>query len=153
MIVLTYHYGHLLRVLTGCIETDMNRVLSAVELTNAQGHIMGYLSHRAEPACSRDIEAAFHLSHPTVSGLLSRLEKKGFITFRPDETDRRCKRIYVLPKGQQLHEAMEELIRENEARLVAGFTPEEQERFSGFLLRAIQNMDGRACIRKLKEES
>ena len=48
---------------------------------------------------------------------------------------------------------MEELIRENEARLVAGFTPEEQERFSGFLLRAIQNMDGRACIRKLKEES
>ena len=35
-----------------------------------------------------------------MSGILSRLEKKGFIELRPDPADKRCKRIYVLDKGR-----------------------------------------------------
>ena len=88
-----------------------------------------------------------------VSGLLSRLEKKDFIELRPDETDRRCKRIYVLPKGDELHETMNRVILDNEARVVAGFSPEERELFASMLLRAIDNMGASACIRKIKEES
>ena len=84
---------------------------------------------------------------------MSRLEKKGFIELRPDETDRRCKRIYVLPKGDELHETMNRVILDNEARVVAGFSPEERELFASLLLRAIDNMGASACIRKIKEES
>ncbi|MDD5864496.1 MAG: MarR family transcriptional regulator [Firmicutes bacterium] len=153
MIFLTYHYGHLLRVLTSCTETTMNNALASMDLTAAQGHIMGYLAQRSQPPCSRDIEEAFHLSHPTVSGLLSRLEKKGFIVLRPDEEDRRCKRIYVLPKGEELHETMHRTIAENEARMVENFTPEERAQFVSLLLRAISNMGATNYIRKFKEES
>lgn len=131
----------------------MTSALASMDLTAAQGHIMGYLAKCPQPPCSRDIEAAFHLSHPTVSGLLSRLEKKGFIEFRPDKADRRCKRIYVLPKGEQLHETMHQTIVENEARLVEGFTPEERTLFASLLLRAISNMGATNYIRKIKEES
>lgn len=153
VIILTHHYGHLLKVLSGCIQTSMNNALASMDLTSAQGHIMGYLSRRSQPPCPRDIEETFHLSHPTVSGLLSRLEKKGFVELRPDDTDRRCKRIYVLPKGKQLNETMYQTILENEARLVVGFSPEEQELFASLLLRAIENMGASVCIRKIKEES
>ena len=153
VVYLTYHYGHLLRVLTSCTETSMNGALASMDLTAAQGHIMGYLAQCPQPPCSRDIEEAFHLSHPTVSGLLSRLEKKDFIELRPDETDRRCKRIYVLPKGNELHETMNRVILDNEAQVVAGFSPEERELFTSMLLRAIDNMGASACIRKIKEES
>ena len=146
VIILTHHYGYLLKVLSGCMKASM-------DLTSAQGHIMGYLAQRSQPPCSRDIEETFHLSHPTVSGLLSRLEKKDFIELRPDETDRRCKRIYVLPKGDELHETMNRVILDNEARVVAGFSPEERELFTSMLLRAIDNMGASACIRKIKEES
>ena len=58
------------------------------------------------------------MSHPTVSGLLSRLEKKEFIVIRPDETDRRCKRIRLLPKGEACHQKMHDVIRETEEKLV-----------------------------------
>ena len=150
---LTYHYGHLLRILTGCMENDMNNALSSMELTTAQGHIMGYLAQRPQPPCPRDIEEMFHLSHPTVSGLLNRLERKGFIQLRPDENDRRCKRIYVLPKGRQLHETMGRVIEENEARLVREFSGEERELFARLLQRAIENMGATTCIRIFKEES
>lgn len=131
----------------------MNNALASMDLTAAQGHIMGYLAQRSQPPCSRDIEEAFHLSHPTVSGLLSRLEKKGFIVLRPDEEDRRCKRIYVLPKGEELHETMHRTIAENEARMVENFTPEERAQFVSLLLRAISNMGATNYIRKFKEES
>ena len=145
-------YGHLLRHLHSSADQAMTNALASVELTAAQGHIMGFIAHSKIPPCPRDIEEAFHLSHPTVSGLLNRLEKKGFIAFRPDEQDRRCKRIHILPKGQELHETMHKTIQDTEARLVEGFTEEEKQQFYTFLCRAIDNMGGHLCKCKHKEE-
>ena len=147
------HYGHMLRVLHWCTDQTMTGALAQMDLTAAQGHIMGYLAHSPNPPCSRDIEEAFQLSHPTVSGLLSRLEKKGFIEFRPDEKDRRCKRIHMLPKGQACIELMHRTIRENEERIVQGFSDAEKAQFASLLERAISNMGGSPCQRNQKEES
>lgn len=130
----------------------MTNALESMELTASQGHIMGFLAHRKTPPCPRDIEAEFQLSHPTVSGLLSRLEQKGFIELRADPEDRRCKRIYVLQKGKECQELMHNTIQENERRIVQGFTPEEQEQFAAMLHKAITNMGGNPCRRKHKEE-
>lgn len=126
--------------------------MESLELTGSQGHIMAYLAHAKTPPCPRDLEAAFHLTHPTVSGLLSRLEQKGFVQLRTDPEDRRVKRIYVLEKGIKCHEVMHQTILENEQRIVAGFTPEEQEIFSDLLERAIRNMGGDPTPKRFKEE-
>lgn len=152
VIALSPHYGHYVRILHSCTDQAMTNALASMELTAAQGHIMGFISHRPQPPCARDIEEVFQLSHPTVSGLLSRLEKKGFIEFRPDETDRRCKRIYVLPKGLEVDETMHNTILASEERMVRGFTEEEKELFARFLTRAIENMGEHPCKRKPKEE-
>jgi len=152
VIDLSYHYGYLLRILHWCTDQSMTAALEKMDLTAAQGHIMAFLAHREKPACPRDVETEFHLSHPTVSGLLSRLEQKGFIELRTDTEDRRCKRIYILPKGEECHELMHRTIQENERRIVSGFTPEEQEQFAALLHRAITNMGGNPCRRKHKEE-
>ena len=131
----------------------MTAALAKMDLTAAQGRIMGYLARHEEAPCSRDIEEAFQLTHPTVSGLLARLEKKEFIEFRPDPTDRRCKRIYIRPKGRECTETMYQTILDNEQRLVQGFTEAEKEQFSQLLQRAIANMGGSPCQRKHKEET
>lgn len=151
VITLHIHYGNLLRILHWCVDQIMTEALKDMELTAAQGHIMGYLSRQPEPPCPRDVEEAFHLSHPTVSGLLSRLEQKGFIQFRPDPLDRRCKRIYVLPKGQACHDTMHQIIRTTEDRIVQDFSPEEKAQFSALLQRAISNLGGSTS--HSKEES
>lgn len=145
MIPLSQHYGHQLRILHWQFDQAVSNALARMELTAAQGQILGFLSHRKEPPCSRDIEEVFHLSHPTVSGLLGRLEKKGFIEFRPDPRDRRCKRIYILPKGLDCHETIHRIIAENEAKVAAGFTEEEKGQFSALLQRAISNMGLSPC--------
>ena len=130
----------------------MTNALAAMDLTGAQGHIMGYVAHCSQPPCSRDIEEEFRLSHPTVSGLLSRLEKKGFIEFQPDPSDRRCKRIYILPKGKECNDMMHQIIRENEQRMVQDFSEEEKELFVRLPQRASHNRGGAPWKRRHKEE-
>lgn len=146
------HFGHRFRVLHWCTDLAMTNALAEMDLTSAQGHIMGFLSRQTQPPCSRDLEAHLRLSHPTVSGLLSRLESKGFIELRPDPADRRCKRIYILPKGQQCNERIHQEIDHNEQRITQGFTPGEQQQFLAFLDRAIQNMGTVPC-KKQEEDS
>ena len=145
-------YGYYIRVLENCTQQAMNNALASMDLTAAQGHIMAYITHREEPPCPRDIEERFQLSHPTVSGILSRLEQKDFIEMRPDQRDRRCKRIYVLQKGLQLNETMHQTIHATEEKMVHDFTQEEKEQFQVLLKRAIHNLDGCLCRKRHKEE-
>lgn len=152
VIPLEKYYGHRLRILHACNEQAMTTALTQMELTSAQGLILGYLAHHDAPPCSRDLEDFFHLSHPTVSGLLARMEKKGFIALRTDETDRRCRRIHILPKGRQCTEMMHAAILANEEKLVQGFSEEDKERFFSYLDRAIANLGGYSCRHKQKEE-
>lgn len=147
------HYGHMFRLLhCGCSQA-LNEALAQMELTSAQGRVMGYLALRGQPPCAKDIEEEFHLSHPTVSGLLSRLEKKNFIVFRPDARDGRCKRIVISDKGLRCHERISNVIQENERRIVRGFSLEEQEQFTRLLTRAVENMGGQMKPQFEEEET
>lgn len=147
------HYGNYIRILQGCTDQIMSTAVARMDLTPVQSRIMGFLAHRPEPPCAKDVEEAFQLSHPTVSGILSRLEKKDFVEFRPDPADRRCKRIYVLEKGWEHIEQIHCVIRENEERIVSGFTEEEKEQFASLMERAIRNMGGCPCHPHHKEEN
>lgn len=147
-----HYYSPRFRLLHWCSDQILNDALAQMDLTASQGRIMGYLAHQPQPPCARDIEDHFHLSHPSVSGTLSRMEKKGFIALRPDDRDRRCKRIYILPKGMECHERMEQVISGIEQQVVAGFSPDEQAEFSRLLDHAIQNMGCDPCKPFQKEE-
>ena len=136
------HNGHLVKILHCCTEQAITEALEKMELTAAQGRVMGYLARYPDPKCPKDVEEAFHLSHPTVSGLLARLEKKEFLELYPDPDDHRCKRIRILPKGMRSHETMHRTIVDMERRMVSDFTPEEDEAFHALLTRAIANMGG-----------
>ena len=139
--------GHLIRILHCCSSQVMTAALADMELTAAQGRILGYLAHCQTPPCPRDIEEFFGLSHPSVSGTLSRMQKKGFLEFRPDEIDRRSKRIYLLPKGKECHDQIMERLHRLENTITDGFSPEETAQFSDFLNRAMKNV-GVHCPKK-----
>lgn len=146
------HYGHRVRMLNGCTDQIMTSALAQMDLTASQGRVLGYLVHHPQPPCAHDIETAFHLSHPTVSGILSRMEKKGFLEQRTDPQDKRFKRIYLLPKGDACTARMEQVIQSIERRIVGGFSEEEQRQFADLLERAILNMGGSPCNQTHKED-
>jgi len=122
------------------MEQAINQRLTELELTTAQGHVIGYIRCSKEPPCARDIETAFGLSHATVSGILSRMESKGFIALRPDAADRRVKRIHLLQRGLACTEEIRRHIEDTETAMSDGFTPGELQQFRSFLTRAIGNL-------------
>lgn len=135
------HLGHSFKKLHFLLEQTINQRLVELDLTTAQGHAIGYLTHCPEPPCARDIEMAFGLSHATVSGILSRLEAKGFIELRSDPEDRRVKRIYLLEKGHACSQAIGRHICDIERVMAENFTRQELELFRSFLKRAIDNLN------------
>ena len=146
-------YGHSIRMLYWANDQAMTATLATMDLTASQGRILAFIAHSPQPPCPRDMEEAFQLSHPTVSGILSRLEKKGFIQITPDSADRRCKRVSLDQKGLECLTRMEETITGIENRMVETFTAEEKQQFADFLNRAILNMGGSPCRPLDKEES
>lgn len=135
------YLGHSIKKLHFLMDQLMNRKLQELELTSAQGHAIGFLRRSKEPPCARDMENAYGLSHATVSGILSRLECKGFIEQQPDPHDRRVKRICLLEKGTACSESIRRHISESEGIMAQGFSPEELEQFRGYLDRAISNLE------------
>ncbi len=134
------HLGHYFKKLHFLMEQVMNRQLQELDLTNAQGHIIGYLAVHPEAPCARDLETEFGLSHATVSGILSRMESKGFTEVRPDPKDRRIKRLYLLEKGRACSKEIGFRVQETERLMTQGFTPAELEQFRSYLTRAIHNL-------------
>ena len=134
------HLGRSFKKLHFLLEQAINQQLLELDLTTAQGRIIGYLAHRPEPPCARDLEMVFGLSHATVSGILSRMESKGFIAQQPDPHDRRVKRIVLLDKGNACSREIAEHIRQTERIMSGGFTPQELTAFRSYLSRAIGNL-------------
>ncbi len=134
------------------LENDMNRKMQELDLTSAQGHIIGFLAHSEQPPCARDLEKHFGLSHPTVSGLLRRMEAKGFVQIRPDETDGRVKRIFLMEKGIACSRTIHQSIQKNEQLLLDGFGPEEAELLHRMLIRVIGNLGVEPEITNAKRE-
>lgn len=148
------HFGHLIRILHWCCDQEMTENLEKMDLTASQGWVLMFVFHRGNrPTYAKDVELRLRLSHPTVSGLLSRLEQKGFIALETDPRDRRSKRIVLLEKGRACQEMTHQQILENESRIVQGFTPEERALFLNFLQRAIENMHlDSGCISEKEEQ-
>lgn len=135
-----HYYGPRFHVLHCRVQQLITNALAEMDLTGQQGRIIGYISRCDRPPCPRDLEEVFRLRHPTVSGLLGRLEKKGFIRQEPDPEDRRCKRIYLLPKGEDCNQVIKDTIAATEERITQNFTAEEQTQFQALLDRAIANI-------------
>lgn len=73
-------------------------------ITKTQAEIMLFIREKNKKNIEVnqvDIQDNFHLTNPTVTGILNRLEEKCFIERRKSEKSARCNRIVVTDKGLQ----------------------------------------------------
>lgn len=136
------HMGPLIKLLNKEFEQLHSKKAKAMGLTPAQLFVLHYISVRqGENICHRDIEKQFELSHATVSGIISRLESKGFIRCFSSENDRRFRNIILTDKAKCCENEMKKNIEHYEMQLVEGFSEEEKLLLHGFILRLLQNVN------------
>ena len=95
--------GFMFKQINNVYEKEFNNRLRTLGITASQCAVLDYLFDcEKEEVTQRDIEKGLNLRNPTVTGLLKRLDEKGYILSVPSNTDciilqsrRKYKRYHV----------------------------------------------------------
>jgi DNA-binding MarR family transcriptional regulator len=80
------------------------------------------------------------LTKPTLTIMLNRLEKNGYITRSPSETDRRVVLIKRTGKDKYLEQVYADILGKIQEVCYKGFTPKEIEQFGAYCERVLNNL-------------
>ena len=133
--------GFRIKQINNGYEKEFNRQLKNIGITAAQCEVLDYLlSGSKEEVTQRDIEKALNLRNPTVTGLLKRLDEKGFILSVPSARDKRCKNIYPTEKAYDIQRRMEMDRKKLDKMLTLGLTKKETAALERLLDKVLYNI-------------
>lgn len=132
--------GFLTKRLTDKIKVSVDDLLKEQGLTFSQTMVIGFLSEHGGRASQKDIENFLQVSHPTVVGIVSRLEKNGFVECFTDKKDRRNKIVLVTDKALSMADAIAEGKSKMEKRLTKGLSEAELAEFRRMIDILIKNL-------------
>jgi MarR family transcriptional regulator for hemolysin len=102
---------------------------------------------RNEGLSQTEIAQALHLSAPSVSATLHRMEGEQLVCRRVCDGDGRALRVYLTDKGREYDEQARDMLHRLDEILMEGFDEAETEQLSAMLCRMRENM-----LRNLSQE-
>ena len=133
--------GFMFKQINNVYEKEFNNRLRTLGITASQCAVLDYLFDcDKEEVTQRDIEKGLNLRNPTVTGLLKRLDEKGYILSVPSNTDKRCKNIYLTEKAYDIQRHMETQRRKLDKMLTIGMNKKEIEALEKMLNKVLYNI-------------
>ena len=131
-------------VLHRAFKRKMDETLSEKELTGVQFSVLGNLARLErqgrEEISQRELEQVSRVSHATMTELLKRLEKKGFIRSEQSSRDRRFKCVSTTEKARGLELQVAQVEQETFAWLTRGLTQEQVDALLGIMDVMLENV-------------
>ncbi len=132
---------HIVRRIHDKMERDGNMKLKKHDLTLAQGHVLGFLLAHGGKAPLKGLEKAMNVAQSTSAGLVSRLEKRGYIENVADETDKRIKIVAITKSGLEAMGYIGTTMMELENQILSPLSEEECETFTNLLVKIAVGLD------------
>ena len=124
-------YGLRFSILGRTFKRQLDERLLEKELTGVQLGVLKELGRLEVSGVAevnqRDLEKASHVTHPTMTEILKRLERKGFIRCCQSSHDRRHKCISSTEKTRQLRQELSDMDSAILAELSRGLSREQLE--------------------------
>ena len=140
-----FRIGSEIKAISNLIKREIGNYDSGKYIEEATGNnmfIIGYLArHKDEDVFQKDLEELFSVRRSTMSGIILRMEQKGFLIRENVEHDARLKKLVLTEKGWQIHEMMECIVTDTEKKLMAGFSDEEKDMLLLLLKKLRQNLE------------
>ena len=129
--------------LNNALIKQKNRRMAEYGLTSIQADVLVFIlmNYEKREVNQLDVQAVFKLTNPTVSGIVDRLEEKGFIKRVRSEKDARFRSLVALPKGTALNETLCHSAAEAENYLVQNMSEAEQAEFERLLKVALDTVE------------
>ncbi len=125
--------------LSGRIFAKIMKKSGIDEINPAQGRILFVLWNKDEIPIS-ELSKKTMLSKSTLTSMLDRLEKAGYVIRKYSQEDRRKILIKRTEKDKNLEKTYTQMSDEMINLFYRGFTPEEIDNFEGYLKRVLHNL-------------
>lgn len=131
--------GYYIKNINDKLKVLADAQLKRHNLTLSQSRVLAYLMARGGQATQKQIEEFLEVRHPTVVGILSRMEQNGHVTTWFDE-GQRSKRVELTAQAHAIGQDMAAMIRRQEAEMLRELTAEQVAALEQTLLVIHQNL-------------
>ncbi len=129
--------GHLIRRLQQIAVAIFLEETAAHDVTPVQYATL--MAVRAHPGIDQlRVAQAIGFDRTTIGGVVERLEKRGFLSRKPGERDRRTKQLHVTRAGRNLLDAMAGGVERAQQRMVEGLGKRDRIRFIAMLSKLVR---------------
>lgn len=87
-----------------------------------------------------ELARRLEITPATITRMLQRMEKAGFVQRKPDETDQRVSRVYLAEAGRAIIADLQAVWDRMEMESFAGFSPDDLAVLRGMLVRLRENL-------------
>lgn len=119
--------------------TTVGRAMERMDISHGFRRILFHLAHN-DGMTQLQLVKLTHLTAPTISVALAKLESDKFVIRKTDEKDMRQVRVYLTEKGREHDNFVRRKCRETEEIMLKGITKEEQEQLCDLLKRLLKNL-------------
>ena len=121
-------------------KANMDISLNRYDLTYSQSQVLLFLRLNEGKLSQKKLQDMMRCSHPTMVGLIQRLEANGFVQTYTDETDKRYKIVELTDKALAFGNDMRKSREQNEKAMLKGLKKEEKEILLDLLDRVYKNI-------------
>lgn len=133
--------GYLIKNINDRLKVKADADLKRYNLTLTQSRVLGFLHSRDGQATQKEIEIFLEVSHPTVVGVVSRMEQKGYLVSWIDQKDKRNKIVKLTSQADALGKDMDQSVQANEKKILNSLSAQDVERLREMLLIIYKNLD------------
>jgi DNA-binding MarR family transcriptional regulator len=110
------------------LRRELTRALARYQMTPEQWHVLAALDEEGAPVSQADVAELLLKDRPTVTRILQRMERDGWVTRSPDPADARVARVAATAAGARLFRRVPGLLTDQLDALWRGMTGPELER-------------------------
>jgi len=119
--------------------TRAHTLLEALGLYRGQPPLLHALWER-DGRTHTDLAQRLHVQPATITKMIQRMEKTGFVECRPDPLDQRVSRVYLTSAGRAIESDVRRIWHTLEEETFASLTPEERTLLRELLARMRENL-------------
>ncbi len=133
--------GGMIKYISDKVRQKADNNLKDHNVTLSQVRVPNFLWRENGSCSQKQIEDFLQVSHPTVVGLVSRMEQSGYIQTSVSPDDKRNKIVTVTDSGMSLACELCRYMEDIDKRMLVGLTDEQQAQLADMLYIVAQNFE------------
>ena len=142
--------GYLIHKIDNKIKTNIDNHFKIHDLTFSQSQVLHLLGTNGGTVNQKQLQTMMNVSHPTMVGLVQRLEANGFVATAPDTMDRRNKIVSLTEEAVKFKEEMVRSAETFNRTMLDGINDEELSVVTRVLNKMIDNIENQKGVQYVK---